>query len=222
MNLHISVKHLQINKTNNFVLMVVAITSIVTVFSLVSIKELLSQSSYHKKVLSEKRKAVSQLKTNLDAVKGLMTQYDVFAQGNPNLIGGQGGPGSPEGDNAKIVLDALPSQYDFPALISSLEKIVKNVNVAPQSISGTDQDQGSDTVVSSGTPSSISMPFSVEVLSSYAGTLALVSDFERSIRPIDITSLELSGSADNMHMTLQATTYYQPAVKFDVGQKEVR
>lgn len=125
-----SVKHLQIDKASNMMMIVVALSSVAIVFSLVSTKTLLSQSSYQKRVLSEKKKAIKQLQDNISAAQTLKTQYDVFVKGNPNIIGGIGGQNAngpsasgQDGDNAKIVLDALPSEYDFPALISSVEKI---------------------------------------------------------------------------------------------------
>jgi hypothetical protein len=158
MKVPISVKHVEINKANNLINIVVGVATIVIVFSLMSAKALVSQSSYQHKAISEKNKAAKQLKANVSAANTLKNQYDVFESANPNIIGGQGGDntgdGPSDGDNARIVLDALPSQYDFPALTSSLEKIVTGVNVSIEGISGTDAgDAGSSSSSTSSTSS---------------------------------------------------------------------
>ncbi len=223
----ISVKHIEIGKTNNFIMLVAAIASIITIFSLISAKALVSQSAYQRKVLAEKSKAVKQLKDNVNAANTLKSQYDVFESGNPNIIGGQGGSnpgnGPSDGDNARIVLDALPSQYDFPALTSSLERIMTNDHVAIQSIGGTDQGSTTTSTSSSdGKSQAIVIAFSGVVLTDYATSQNLIKDFERSIRPVDITNLTLAGSSSAMTITLQANTYYQPGVSLTIGQKVLK
>ena len=173
MQLKTSIKHLQINKANNAMFIAVAVASIITVFSLFSAKALLGKSSYQHKVLKQRNEAIDKLKGNVTAANTLKEQYDAFEKQNPNIIGGIGGDdiaagiaksggsgvvqldgkavtlGIQDGDNAKIILDALPSSYDFPALISSIEKIANLDNIPLESISGTD-----DPSDSSGTSSS--------------------------------------------------------------------
>jgi hypothetical protein len=210
---------------------VVAISSVVAVFSLMSAKALLSQSSYQHKVLSEKNKAIQQLKDNVDAANKLKTQYDIFAKQDPNIIGGSGGEnagtGAKDGDNARIVLDALPSQYDFPALITSIEKVVGDAHVTLQGLNGTDEGKdsnvpGSASSAAGGSADPIPITFSVGILSDYKNSEKLVEDFEHSIRPIDITTFSLNGSSSNITTSMQANTYYQPSISLQIQQKEVK
>lgn len=227
MKVRVSMKHLQVDKANQTMLIVIASASIISAFCLMSTKALLNQSSYQRRVLAAKHTAVKQLKSNISAVNTLVTQYNIFESANPNIIGGQGGtkPGNGinDGDNARIVLDALPSQYDFPALISSVEKIVTNAHISTQGISGTDQGQAT-------TPSAtdkanlqpITLNFSLNTQSDYSGAQTLIKDLERSIRPIDITNIQLSGSAASMNLTVTANTYYQPAKSLTISQKEIK
>jgi hypothetical protein len=246
-----SVKHVQINKANNMMLIVAAAASIITAFSLLSAKALLSESAYQHKVLKQKNQAVKQLKDNLNAAKELKNQYDVFEKANPNIIGGVGGEtiasalgagsslgqnigtsngnpivlGPQDGDNAKVVLDALPSQYDFPALTSSIEKIVNNDHVSVQGIGGTDSGQDSNSgnaPGASGQSSASPMAFSLTVATDYNSSLNLIKDFERSIRPFDITTVVLSGNLANMSVNMQINTYFQPAVSLQISEKEVK
>lgn len=227
MGLHLSIKHFEINKANNRLAVTVAVAVVISVFCLVNTKSLLSQSAYQRRVLAAKHVAANQLKANAAAAKQLVVQYQVFEDNTPNIIGGQGGrnPGNgpSDGDNARIVLDALPSQYDFPALISSLEKILGTESVNIQGIGGTDTGQPTTNVSgSSGSVQPIPITFSVDATTSYSNSKKMIQNFERSIRPVDITNLQLSGTQDSMHITINATTYYQPAKTFSVGSKEIR
>jgi hypothetical protein len=227
-----SIKHVQINKANNLIFIVVALSALVVSFSLVSAKTLLGQSSFQHKVLKEKNTAIKDLKDNIEAANTLKTQYDTFENANPNILGGQGGTnvnstGSSDGDNAKIVLDALPASYDFPALTSSLEKIIENDHLTVQGISGTDNTQtinnptGTTSTASTTPGSSQTLPFTVTIQTDYNSSLNLVKDFERSIRPVDVTGITMSGRSSSLNISMQAVTYYQPSVSLQIGQKEI-
>ncbi len=223
---HLSIKHFEINKANNQLIVTVAVAVVISVFCLVSTKSLLNQSAYQRRVLAAKHTAADQLKANAAAAGQLLIQYQVFENNTPNIIGGQGGSnpgnGPSDGDNARIVLDALPSQYDFPALISSLEKILGNEGVSLQGIGGTDAGQPATNVSgSSALVQPVPITFSIDASTNYTNSKKMIQDFERSIRPVSVTNLQFSGAQDNMHITINATTYYQPAKTFFVGSKEL-
>ena len=122
----LSSKRLQIDKANASMVAFLAVAAFIAVFSLVASKALLSQRSYQSRVIAEKKKALTQLKTNNQAATELVAAYKSFVAAPENIIAGSAsGSGDRDGDNAKIVLDALPSKYDFPALVTSIEKILK-------------------------------------------------------------------------------------------------
>ena len=66
------------------------------------------------------------------------------------------------------------------------------------------------------------MPFTISFSGPYDKVRLLPVDLERSIRPIKVTSIDLSGSAENARMTINAVTYYQPSKNLDVKFKEVK
>lgn len=221
---NISVKHLQITKAKSRILMVVGIATVISVFCLVSTKELMSQSSYHRREIAAKKTAAQQLTANLNAANALAAQYEIFNSSNPNVIGGKNStdPNTkpPDGNNARIVLNALPSKYDFPALISSMSQIVSSNSIANPGIGGTD---GSATISStpSNDPKPVPIAVSVSGATTYNGVKGLIKDFERSVRPFDVTSLELRGSAGSMTFSAEMTTYFQPAKTLSTTTKEV-
>lgn len=224
MKLSVVVKKSQISQDNSRVMAVVAVACVITIFSLISVKSLLGQASHQKKIINARNDAAKQLKADIDVANRLSNTFDVFNSANPNMIGGiadNKSTGPLDGDNSRITLDALPSQYDFPALISSLEKILSNDKISNPSISGTDTSATSSNS-SSPAPQPVTIPVTVSGTTNYAGVQNLIKDFERSIRPFDITNLQLGGNEASMQFSLSLNTYYQPAKSLDLGSKEVK
>lgn len=218
----LSSKRLQINKANATMAIIIAGAAFVAIFSLVACKALLTQRSYQARVISQKKKTLNTLKENNKAVEQLVTTYKAFVGSNDNIIGGSAsGSGDRDGDNAKIVLDALPSKYDFPAVVTSLEKILKSSNLKINSITGTD-DSLNQTDKSSDSPAVVEMPFQINVTGSADSIQKLIDTLQRSIRPIKITSVTLSGNDSNLTADIQAVTYYQPSKEITITKKEVR
>jgi hypothetical protein len=203
---------------------VVAVASFITVFCLVASKAVFSQNRYQAKVISAKEKAHKQLQDNLKAYNSLSNSYKIFNSKNPNIIGGTiDGTGSNDGTNSTIVLDALPSTYDFPALTSSLEKILSDRGLKVSSITGTDDQVNQQANASSPTPQPVPMPFSFTVSNaSYDSIKDLTDALQRSIRPIQIDTMNLSGSSSDITASFTAHTFYQPAKSLNVTTKVIK
>ena len=211
-------KKVQVDKAKATILGVVIAASMLSVFALVASKSYLAQANYLNKVAGEKEKAVKQLKANEAAVSTLVASYKSFSDQNPNLLGGvKTGNGDKDGDNARLVLDALPSKYDFPALATSLEKLLTGYTI--NTISGSDdnitQSQGENSEL-------VEMPFTVDVGTDYKGMQALLTTFEKSIRPFQIMNIELNGTNTKLQSTITAKTFYQPEKDLRITTKVVK
>jgi len=219
----ISAKRLMIDKANSRMVIIVAAASFVTVFALVASRALISQQAYQSRVTNEKEKAVKQLKANIGAVQDLQTAYQAFVNTPENVLGGNPkGQGDKDGDNARLILDALPSKYDFPALTTSLEKILTSQNFKIERIEGTDQEVQQEANGSSPNPKPVDMPFQVSFSGTYTSMGTLLQTLEKSIRPIQIISLDLNGTDSDMHATVSAKTFYQPAKSLSITTKVVK
>lgn len=205
-------------KTKLFI--VVAISSALSVFALIAAKSYLSEATYLNRVASAKESTLDQLKKNKQTASTLSEAYKTFAENNPNLIGGsRSGQGDKDGDNGKLVLDALPSKYDFPALTSSIEKLLSGYSI--NSISGTDDSQAQQTGTTATGP--IEIPFTLDATSDFTGMNNLVVSFERSIRPFSITGIELKAStAGSVQANISAKTFYQPEKTLNLGSKVIK
>lgn len=219
----ISTKRIAITKAQAQVVGIVAGAAFVTIFCLIASRAVFSTNQYQAKVVTAKEKARNQLQENLESFKDLRTSYRTFDAKNPNILGAnRNGAGQNEGNNAKIVLDALPGAYDFPALTSSIEKILKDKNFNIASISGAD-DQLNQQNTTSPTPAPVEIPFSFSVTNaSYASVQDLIKTLEKSIRPMQIDSMTLSGDVGDMALSVKAKTYYQPGKSVNIKKETVK
>jgi Tfp pilus assembly protein PilO len=218
-----SVKRLQIDKSQSTMLITAAIAGFFLAFMLVGGKVLVDQIKYQNKVIGQKKVAVDQLRTNVQATTSLQNSYKAFVSTSQNVIGGnpQGG-GAKDGDNAKIILDALPSKYDFPALASSLEKLITDQGLSIDTISGSDDELAQAEKESSPSPEPVAMPFQVSGTGTYASVQKLITSFNQSVRPFQMQTVEINGGQTNMSVSIDAQTFYQPAKNFNITKKVVK
>jgi hypothetical protein len=244
---HVSTKRILIGKANTTIVVAVGVAAFVTAFSLVTARSLLAKRSYQAKVITTQEKARDQLKTNIQAVDSLKVAYQTFVDRPENIIGGSTtGASDKDGDNAKIVLDALPSIYDFPALATSLEKILTDRNYRITAISGTDNEATINpsangavnpaqattaapvTTTTTGTPqqnigAAVEMPFKIGAEGDYTSIVNLLSVLQKSIRPIYIDKLNFSASNENtIQLLVEGRSFYQPEKTLKIEYEVVK
>lgn len=220
---NVSLKRVQISKANTTMVVATAIAAFALTFSIIAGKALLSKRSYQGRVITAKEKAVKQLQANIKATNSLTTAYKAFVSTPNNVLGGNPkGTGDRDGDNAKIVLDALPSQYDFPALTSSLEKVLTDNGYKITAITGVDDEVTQQETPATSTPEPVPLPFELSVTSNIAGTKNLLGLLERSIRPVQVQKLTFSGSNSELLVQITAQTYYQPEKSLKIETKVVQ
>lgn len=218
-----SIKHMQIDKNQSTMLAVIAGAVIIVVFGLFATKALVSKGIYQRRALHARRQVADTLKTNYDSAKTLFNQYTIFANGDPNVLGGSAsGNGNLDGDNPRIVLDSLPSTYDAPALATSVEKIMTERNVTIESIKVID-DPATNSDIAQASPQAKAITFSFEGTTTFQTGMQLMQDFERSIRPFDANTVEIEGTDNALRLTVGMTTYLQPAKSLDLTPtKEIK
>lgn len=217
-------KRLAIDKANAQMVATVAVASFVTIFCLVAAHAVWGQISYQARVTTAENKTNQRLKQNITAFDKLSSSFKTFDSASTNIIGGGStGNGGNDGDNAKIIVDALPDKYDFPALTSSIEKILTGGGFNIGSISGTDDQINQQNNTSSPSPQPVPIPVSFTVNNaSYNSVQQLITTLQQSIRPIQIDTFDLTGGANNMTLTVNAHTYYQPGKNLTITQQVVK
>lgn len=218
--LAVSNKRIQIDKANATVVIMASLAAFMFTFTLFAGKALLSQRSYQSRVIREKTGALKQLKANVKATDSLVESYKKFVDQSVNVIGGSAkGTGDLSGDNAKIILDALPSKYDFPAMATSLEKMFKASNYKLDSITGEDDELAQ---YESTAAQLVEMPFQVVLSGNYDGLNSAITTMERSIRPFHINELTFKAAEKELTLTLVAKTFYQPEKSLNITTKDVK
>lgn len=210
-----SVKHGLISKSNTTMFATLAIAGIVFSFAVVASYTLIKRMNYQSKVINERAAAEKQLKSNIVAVDNLFESYKNFDEAPESVIG-------TADRNSKIVLDALPSKYDFPALATSLEKLLVGGGIANIGITGLDDEATAEQ--DSTSPEPVEIPFVISGSGSYASLQQLIANLQLSIRPFKVLKLDLSagGAEGNMNFTISAVTYYQPEKNLDIPEVEVK
>ncbi len=216
-----SSKHALISKAGNTTTLIMAIAAFVSVSSLVGVRTMLQQRSYQSKIIVEKELAVRTLNENIKEVTTLVTSYNEFIGRPTNIIGGNtNGSGDRDGDNAKLILDALPSKYDFPALATSLEKVLSQDNFMIASINGVD-DEILQSAKDTATPEIVEIPFTFSVVGNYDSLNDLIKKLETSIRPFHVNRVEFNVDDSSAELNIDAKTFYQSEKKLNITTKVV-
>lgn len=209
----LSTKHVLVDKANTTVIVAAAIAAAVVVFSLFASKALIDKISYQNKVISKRNTANEQLEKNIAAKDQLVASYTAFSESPESVLG------TPE-SNSKIVLDALPSKYDFPALATSVDGIITGAGMSVESITGSDQETTAEQ--SNVNPTPVVVPFEFTARGSYEAAQKLIADLQRSIRPFRIISIDFTASDGGIvSVNVVGETYYQPAKDLGIVNKKV-
>ncbi len=196
----------QVKKAGSTVFIVTAIAAVIVMFSLMSLRFLWEKKSYNDRVINAKTKARDDIRDNLSSLDKLAEQY-------PQLD-------SSASTNAATILHALPPVYDYAALVTSLDGLASRSSVTATGSGGTD---GSETAVKTANESKpVVIPITLQATGNYAAIREYISNLERSIRPIHIKNIALTGSSSNLKASITAATYYQPARSLDVLRSEIR
>lgn len=212
--MNVTAKHIQIKKASSTVFTAVVIASVIVSFSLVFLNILWGNAKYNTKVQEKLTTARDTLSDNLDKVNDLNTGFRTF-EGSAKLIPDQ----EDNKSNAALVLDALPSRYDFPAVASSMSNLAARTNVTLRAFDGADLNAESPR--SSMTPAPTEIPFSVTVEGTYVAVRDFLNGLQNSIRPMNVKTVNYVGSDGALVATFEVVTYYQPAFDTTISKEVI-
>lgn len=213
-NKQLSEKRAQIEQNNTFMFVVLGIAAAILSFTIASSISLSSRLRYQSRVINERVKAEKQLSGNKSAVTSLKSAFENFDSAPESVLGNSD-------KNSKIVLDALPSKYDFPAVASSIEKLVSlTEGVSLRSINGVDQEAVAEQT--SINPKPIEIPLSITGTASYENIQKLILSLQLSIRPFKVINLNLDGNQESMTFDMDLITYYMPEKNIEIILKEIQ
>jgi hypothetical protein len=212
-------KHKQVDRDRTKALVAIGFASVALVSGFIVARAFWSQANYLNKVADQKEAAVEQLNKNKESIDQLKKSYAEFIAGNPNIIGGSAtGTDLQDGDNAKLVLDALPSTYDYPAFVTSVEALIRPNKITE--IKGVDD--VAQQSLQDGAPTAVEMPITVTFTTSYDGFKNVMELFRRSIRPLKVNKLILGGTNNELDVTIEVASYFQSGTTMRIERNEVQ
>ena len=221
-------KRQQISNANRTMFAWVAAVSAVVGIAIVGSILLYQKAAFNERVLSVKDKTVSTLRENNKVVPDL---EDKIRQMNTNQAL-KDSMGANQTQPIRVVLDALPSEANSPALGSSLQtKFLNDPALRIESLSvdpvvGVESQTSSnvqDASSSSTSANEITFRFAVSVDINNANALKeLLQRLERSIRAIDITSLKVEAQSNRLLLSVEGRAFYEPAKTVQLQEKAVK
>jgi hypothetical protein len=218
-------KRTQIASANRMMFLWVAGVSVVFGISLVAAIFLTQILIFNERVLHEKDVTVSTLDSNYKNVTqtdGLQDKVRVLDT-NSALISVKA---KPDDQAIQVILDALPSDANSLALGASLQnKLLFGINgltidsLQVDPVVGIESLSGSSVVNASSTDVQNQITFRFSVNGSETALKQVLTNLEKSIRTIDITSLKIESQGSTRMLSVQARGFYEPAR--DVKLREV-
>lgn len=223
-------KRQQISQANKTMFLWVAAVSVVLGFALVGSVFLVEKLLFNEKVLAEKSKTVSTLRQDNAAIADLKDNIRKL-NSDQSLIDLKT---SSEDKALQVVLDALPADANSPALGASIQKVlaagidglsIESLTVTPVSgvESSTDPNVEDASLPADGTvTNSNQISFMLSAKGNADALKQLLTNFERSIRTIDITALTLESQNGTLNLSLSGNAFYQPPRTLELKDKVIK
>lgn len=214
-------KRQQIDSSKRTMFIVVAVVALVSGIALVVSFFLVQQILFHGKVISAKQSTLDTIKSNIAVVDDLKNNVRVLDTNTAlNSV-----RTSEESSALQVILDALPAESNADALGASLQirfaGEVSGLKVDSLVVTPTDiENSSSNSADLDSNTSSIGFTMSV------SGSADMLKEFltrlERSIRVIEITSVDIRTGSDGLTMNLVGRAYYEPGRNIELGTKVVK
>lgn len=214
-------KRQQIDSSKRTMFIAVAVVALVSGIALVVSFFLVQQIIFHGKVVSAKQATIDTIKSNIAVVDELKDNIRVLDTNEAlNSV-----RSSEDSSALQVILDALPSESNADALGASLQvrfagevSGLKVDSLVPIN-SDSDNYTANDGSVGSG---SSSIGFTMSVSGSADMLKEFLARLERSIRVIELSSIDIRAGSDGLTMSIIGQAYYEPGRNIELGTKVVK
>lgn len=213
-------KRQQIASANKMIFVWVIIASVAISFAGVTVQFLLKQAILNQNVIGAKLETQDTLAKNLENVEKLKENVNALLA-DTKLASVKA---NPEDTTLKVVLDALPTTDDKSALGASLQQVILPKSGVTTSdittiLQNSEVAAAESEVDASGVQSST---FTFAASGDYNRIKSMLLDMERTIRPMDITTLSLQSSDGTIRATVGGVTFYDPEQTVQLGKKTIK
>ena len=221
-------KRSQIAKANRTMFIWIAVASALVGSALVVSYFLAQKAIFNEEVLSLKQQTVSNLENNNKVAPELKSKLQVLDTNQALIL-----TKANENDQAiQVILDALPADGNSLALGASIQnKLLLGVpglvtvdSLIVDPIAGVESFSDDTTVDASEDEEGESVnqvTFRLSIKASQDAVKTILSNFERSIRLITVTSIQIESQPEGDLVTIQGKAYFEPAKNIEL-RKEVK
>lgn len=221
-------KRTQIAIANRTMFVWVAGVSVLVGFALVIGIFLVQMLIFNEKILAEKSHTVETLRDNIKNIDTLSSQVRAL-DANANLISSKA---NPDDETLQVVLDALPSVANSPALGASIQQKllggIDNISIdslQPDLVVGIESltnnsIENASAASSADKQSEITFRFSVT--GDYEALEQVLLNLEKSIRTIDVISMTIQSNNGRCSLSVQGRAYYEPERIVELKDKLIR
>lgn len=215
-------KRQQIASANKLIFLWVIGAAVAISICGVAMQFLFRQATFNQKIITEKAKTQTTLAHNITNAKELKNKIqNLLADTNLAKV-----KASPDDTTLKVVLDALPTTDDKAALASSLQQqILPKSGSNLTALTTISQSSGgtlADPTATAPAGGAQTATFDFGTTGSYDQVKNMLLDLERTIRPMNVTTLSLQGSDNALTTTVQGVTYYLPERTVELGKKTIK
>ena len=208
-------KRRQIKKASKAMFVWVAFAAMLVSFAIVALQFFAQQWIFNNKVLAAKYKANDNLSKSLRATDDLKSNINALVA-DPDLALTRN---SDTESNLQVILDALPTKADVAATATSIQQeIAQGSGVTLESVTPPTEPDSSDTSVTGAQQ----LQFSLVASGTYQQIQTFLKNLEKTIRPMNIVSLDVSGDDASLRATITLNTYYQPLTTVTVKKQGVK
>ncbi len=217
-------KRQQIDSSKRTMFIAVAIVAFASGIALVVSFFLVKQIFFHSEVIGEKQATINTIRQNITTADELKDNIRVL-DANEALNSVRT---SDDSSALQVILDALPADANADALGASLQVRFAGATggVTIESLTVDSRVDGGEASVEPQTDEadleSPSIDFSMRVSGSAGALKELLSRFERSIRVIEVSSIEVQAGDGSLVMSLSGRAYYEPPQTVEIGTKVVK
>ncbi len=218
-------KRTQITRTNKMMFVWIAVASVLVGIGAVMSIYLVQKLVYNERVLTEKQKTISTLEKNIAVIPELQQATRVLDT-NTALMSVRL---NDEQQPIQVILDALPSEANSLALGASLQgRLLAGIegltieSLSPQPVIGVETLTDSATVDAASGTTANEINFQFSVSGSPVALRQVLTNLERSIRTIHVTSIRIESQAASQTMAVQAKAFYEQAKVVQLVDKVVK
>jgi len=213
-------KRSQIAKANRTMFIWIAVASALVGSALVVSFFLAQKAIFNEQVLILKQQTVSNLDNNNKVAPVLQSKIQVLDTNQALML-----TKANDSDQAiQVILDALPSDGNSLALGASIQnKLLAGVpglitieSLIVDPIVGVESFSGSTTVDAAAAPALNEVTFHLSIKATQDAVKTILGKFERSIRLLTITSLQIESQPDGDLVTIQGKAYFEPAKSIEL------